>query len=75
MDVEGCDLIALKGAERSIRRFRPTLAISLYDRSEDFFAIPLWIRDHCPGYQLHLDHYTIHQEETVLFGVPTSSVQ
>ena len=68
MDIEGFELAALIGAEKTIDRFRPRLAISLYHRPEDFFEIPLWLGKRFPWYNLHLDHYTIHQEETVLFA-------
>jgi FkbM family methyltransferase len=68
MDIEGYELSALKGARRSLERHRPTLAISLYHRPQDFFEIPLWLKSHFPWYRLHLEHYTIYQEETVLFA-------
>jgi hypothetical protein len=70
MDVEGSELAALIGAQQVIGQFRPRLAISLYHRHADFFEIPLWLRSHFPGYSLHLEHYTIHFEETVLFASP-----
>jgi FkbM family methyltransferase len=70
MDIEGFELPALAGAEKTIAQFRPRLAISLYHRSEDFFEIPLWLNSRFPWYSFHLDHYTIHQEETVLFASP-----
>jgi len=70
MDIEGSELAALRGAEQCLRRFRPRLAISLYHRPEDFFTIPLWIGSLGCGYQLFLDHYSIHHEETVLYALP-----
>jgi FkbM family methyltransferase len=73
MDIEGHELAALVGAQRVIAAFRPRLAISLYHRPGDFFEIPLWLRRNFPWYDLHLEHYTIHQEETVLFGVPRAA--
>jgi FkbM family methyltransferase len=69
MDVEGSEIDALAGAVESIRRFRPKLAISLYHKKSDFRDIPLFIQSILPDYRFHLDHYTIHHEETVLFGV------
>ena len=69
MDVEGSELAALRGAEASIRRWQPKLAISLYHRPEDFFSIPLWIASLGMGYRLFLDHYSIHHEETVLYAI------
>jgi FkbM family methyltransferase len=69
MDVEGSELAALRGAEASIRRWQPKLAISLYHRPEDFFSIPSWIASLSMGYRLFLDHYSIHHEETVLYAI------
>lgn len=68
MDIEGAELAALKGAEQSIRRFRPKLAISVYHQLQDFWEIPQWIDSLGLGYRFHLRHFTIHQEETVLFA-------
>lgn len=68
MDIEGSELSAPKGAETSIRRWRPKLAIPLYHRPEDLFSIPLWIDSLSVGYKFFLDHYSIHNEETVLYA-------
>lgn len=70
MDIEGAELKALKGAEETLGRYRPKLAISLYHREEDFYAIPSYLDSLNLGYRLHLDHFTIHREETVLFALP-----
>jgi FkbM family methyltransferase len=68
MDIEGSELSALHGGEKSLRRWFPKLAISLYHRPEDLFAIPLWLNSLNCGYQFFLDHYSIHHEETVLYA-------
>src|SRR5207249_12176342 len=68
MDIEGSELDALRGAEVALRRWKPKLAISLYHRPEDFFEIPIWIDSLQCGYRLFLDHYSIHDEETVLYA-------
>jgi hypothetical protein len=44
------------------------LAISLYHRLEDFVVIPQFLASLGLGYEFHLDHYTIHAEETVLYA-------
>jgi FkbM family methyltransferase len=69
MDIEGSELAALRGGADAIARWRPKLAISLYHRPEDFFTIPLWLNALGCGYRFFLRHYSIHNEETVLYGV------
>ena len=73
MDIEGAELKALRGAEATLRAFRPTLAISLYHNEDDFVAIPAYLNG-LDGlqYEFFLDHFTIHHEETVLFARPKS---
>jgi FkbM family methyltransferase len=68
MDIEGAELQALKGAEKSIRQFRPKMAISIYHKPEDFWTIPQYIAGLGLGYRFALRHFTIHSEETVLFA-------
>lgn len=73
MDIEGAELAAIKGAKKTIEKFRPKLAISLYHKRTDFVDIPHFIAQQFPFYDFHLDHYTIHSEETVLFCKPRDS--
>jgi FkbM family methyltransferase len=68
MDVEGAELAALKGAEHTLRRFKPKLAICVYHRLEDFFDIPDYLASLQLGYRFFLRHFTIHIDETVLFA-------
>jgi FkbM family methyltransferase len=70
MDIEGAELPALRGAEQTIRRFRPKLAIAVYHNWDDFITIPPYLNGLDLGYEFYLDHFTIHEEETVLFCRP-----
>lgn len=70
MDIEGAELDSLKGGEQTIRGHRPKLAISVYHKPDDFETIPKWLAGLDLGYEFYLDHHTIYQNETVLFGVP-----
>ncbi|MBN9601532.1 MAG: FkbM family methyltransferase [Afipia felis] len=69
MDIEGAELASLKGAEKTLRRFKPKLAICLYHGINDFRSIPRYIDSLDLGYKFYLDHATIQWEETVLFCV------
>jgi FkbM family methyltransferase len=68
MDIEGSEPDALAGAEQTIRKHRPQLAISIYHDLEHFASIPRWIAELNLGYRMYLDHFTIHEEETILFA-------
>jgi FkbM family methyltransferase len=68
MDIEGAELAALRGAEQSICRFKPDLAITVYHSLEDFWKIPQYLDSLNLGYKFYLRHFTIHAEETVLFA-------
>jgi FkbM family methyltransferase len=68
MDIEGAELPALRGAEKSIRRFKPDMAITVYHSLEDFWQIPQYLESLNLGYMFYLRHFTIHAEETVLFA-------
>ncbi len=70
LDIEGAELEALRGAEASIRRFRPKIAVAVYHRLEDFVTIPRFLADLGVGYRFVLDHFSVKWEETILFADP-----
>ncbi len=70
MDIEGAEKLALQGAVNTIRTFRPKLAIAIYHSLDDFATIPNWIRDLDLDYDIFIDHFSIHAEETICFALP-----
>jgi FkbM family methyltransferase len=68
MDIEGSEMAALRGAVSSICRFKPKLAISVYHKPNDLFEVANFIHDLNLGYRLYFDHYTIWDEESVLYA-------
>jgi FkbM family methyltransferase len=70
LDVEGAELAALEGSKETIKSFRPKLAISLYHRPDDLFLIPHFIKENFSFYKFYFGHYTIHNEESVLYCLP-----
>ena len=50
LDVEGFEECALRGAKRLMSEFAPSLAVSLYHRTEDIFELPLMIKNFSPVY-------------------------
>ena len=49
LDVEGAELSALEGARRTLSEERPALALALYHRTADVFALPLMLAAHYGG--------------------------
>ena len=73
MDIEGAELSALRGATRTIERFHPKLAISVYHHHDDLIGVHQSLQTIRADYECFLDHFTIFDEETVLFARPSSA--
>ncbi len=56
-DVEGKELDAIIGGEKTIKRDRPKMLISAYHRSDDYFSIPLKVFEFNPEYKIYMRHY------------------
>ena len=68
MDIEGSEEAALRGAAKTIRKFKPKLAICAYHKLDDLCVLPKLIKELVPEYRMYLDHFTINFTETVLFA-------
>lgn len=69
MDVEGAELMALQGAEQTIRTYKPVLGISIYHKERDLIDIPAYIKAIEPDYRFY---FRVHKKlaiDTVLYGV------
>ncbi len=70
MDIEGAEYKALLGAECSIKKHKPRLAICLYHNVEDFIEIPELISSMVAEYSLFLRHHSKSCTDTILYAVP-----
>jgi FkbM family methyltransferase len=72
LDIEGAESAALKGAEQTLRRFTPRLALAAYHQFDDMWVLMRQIDQLELGYEFAMAHFTPHHEETVLYAwVPT----
>lgn len=68
MDIEGAEFDALHGAEQTILRDKPLLAICVYHRAGDVLAIMDYLKQIVPEYHFWLRHYGPLYYETVLYA-------
>lgn len=69
LDIEGAEVEALKGAEKTIRAMKPKLGVCLYHDSSHFSQIPLMLKEMNPNYAFYVRHMTAGLGETVLYAV------
>jgi FkbM family methyltransferase len=69
MDIEGAELNALKGAEKTILAHKPKLAICIYHKPEDLYEIPRYIKSLVPEYKLYCRNHSPHGIECVLYAI------
>ena len=53
-DVEGAEREALIGSDKTIKKYYPTLLVSLYHRSRDIFELVNTVKESYPEYKLYL---------------------
>lgn len=68
MDVEGSELEALKGAEKTIRINKPRLAICIYHKRIDMLEIATYLLKVVPEYNFYIRQYWSNMWETVLYA-------
>lgn len=56
-DVEGKELDAIIGGEKTIKKDKPKMLISAYHKSDDYFSIPLRVLKFNPDYKVYMRHY------------------
>ena len=69
MDIEGSEANALKGAERTLREYKPKLAISVYHKKDDLWTIPNIILDCNADYKFYLRNYSLGFAESILYAL------
>lgn len=70
MDIEGAEKDAIEGSYNVIKKYHPKLAICVYHKPEDLWAIPEQILNIRDDYDIYLRHYNEGISETVMFFIP-----
>lgn len=72
MDVEGAEYESLLGAEKTIKNFKPKLAICIYHSFLDHWRLQKVIYSFCKDYQFFIRHHYDSAIETVCYAIPYS---
>lgn len=73
LDIEGFEMSALKGAEKTLLRDKPFLAVCVYHKPGDVLEIMDYLHTLVPDYRFWLRHYSAIQDETVLYATVLSN--
>lgn len=60
MNIEGSEKEAFLGAKQTIQTYKPRLAIAGYHKTDDFWKIPLIIKNYRKDYKIYLRSYMNH---------------
>ena len=69
LDIEGAEPFALKGAENTIRKYKPNMAVCVYHYFKHLWEIMDYIDSLNLGYDFYLHHHCANMCETVLYVV------
>lgn len=68
LDIEGSEKEALIGAKKTIKKFKPRLAVSIYHKYLDSFDLALTLLELNENYKFGIRHYTLTSLETILYA-------
>ena len=76
MDIEGAEMKALQGGEKTIFEDRPQMAISIYHSLDDLVDIPIYLSEKLKNqnYTFKIGHYSAKIHETVLYAIPNELI-
>ncbi len=70
-DIESFEYKMLLGAQKTIRKYQPKIAVCIYHNAVDFYSIPLLLHEINPKYHFALRHYTHVLSDSVLYAYTT----
>lgn len=70
MDIEGSEVKALMGAQNSIKKYSPVLAISAYHKADDIYEIYRVINELSKEYKFYFRLHKAFTVDAVLYAVP-----
>ena len=70
MDIEGSEIDAVPKMLKTIKRFRPKLAIAVYHKANHFWDIPAFLIENCEDYNFYFNIYSFTCYEGIFYAIP-----
>lgn len=70
LHLEGHELEALQGAEKTLRRYRPLLAVTTYHSDKGIWKIPSWLMEKMTSYKYYLRLHSWCGTGAVIYAIP-----
>ena len=67
-DIESYEYRMLLGAEKTIKKYNPCLAVSIYHNAVDYYSVPLLVHRMMPKAKIAVRHHSNTLAETVLYA-------
>jgi FkbM family methyltransferase len=71
LHLEGAELAALRGAQRTLVSHRPIVAATVYHNADGIWKTPLWLMDTLPGYGFLFRAHSWCGTGAVVYAIPT----
>lgn len=69
LDIEGAEAAAIKGAEKTILKYKPRLMISAYHKAEDLWNLLFQVKKIRDDYKFYLGHHNFYHTETDIYAI------
>ena len=66
-DIESYEYKMLLGAEKTIKKYKPCIAVCIYHNSVDFYSVPLLLKRMMPEASMAVRHHSNTLADTVLY--------
>jgi FkbM family methyltransferase len=70
LHLEGDELAALKGAEKTIFKYRPIIVFTTYHNDDGIWKLPIWIMRNFTNYQFYMRLHAWCGNGSVLYAIP-----
>lgn len=68
--IEGGELNFIKGAKKTIKKYRPIIMITTYHTEDGFYKIPMLLKKYCKNYDFYWRNHNYMGQGSVMYAIP-----